>query len=126
MPLGEERVLEHFIVVQLLAERGSELLHLGVRVDEVLAQGLEEVLLAIFVILRHELREDGLERVPVLHDVPVLAENAAHRDVKLVVTRHVKLELELADLAEDVVGVARARLCHLLSDEALELLASTH
>ena len=125
VPLNEEAVIQHLIVVELLAQRGGELLHFRVGIDEELTHGLEEVLVAVILLLRHELGEHGLESVPVLHNVSVGAENAAHSNVHLVLTGHIELELQLAHLAKDVIGFTRASVSQLVIHEGLQLFTGT-
>ena len=126
MPFNEELVIQKLVVVELFAKCGSELLHVRVHVGEELAGGLEEMLTTHVLLLSDQLVEDWLEGVPVNNDVSVWAKDAAHRDVHLVLTGDVELELKLADFSEDVVCVARACIRLLLSDEVFEFLTCTH
>ena len=122
MPFDEELILKQAIVVELFAERGSELLHFRVEVDEELADRLEEVLVAIILLLSNQLREDRLKGVPVLHNVAVGTKNTLHGEEHLVLARHIQLELELAHFSEDLIRAASACVGLLLCDEVLQLL----
>ena len=97
-------------------------MHIGVEVDEELADSLEEVLVAIVLLLSDELREDRLKGVPVLHNVAMGAKNTLHGEEHLVFARHIQLELMLAHFSEDFIRAASARVSLLLCDEVLQLL----
>ena len=84
------------------------------------------MLAAHVLLLSDQLGEDWLEGVPVNNDVSVWAEDAAHRDVHLVLTGDVELELKLADFSEDVVRAARACIRLLLGNEVFEFLTCIH
>lgn len=126
MPLDEELILKQAVVIELFAKRGGELLHFRVEVAEELADGLEEVLVAIVLLLSNQLREDWLEGVPMLHNVAMGAKNALHGQEHLVLARHVQLELKLAHFSEDLIRAASARVGLLLRDEVLQLLTRLH
>jgi len=82
LPLDEELVLEHAVVVELLAKGGRELLLLWEAVDEELDDGLQQVLGAVLCVLRDQTREHLLISVPRLDNVAVgAAEDAAHGQV---------------------------------------------
>ena len=123
MPLNEELILHQAVIVKLLAKCGSKLLHLRVKVDEELADSLEEVLDAVCLFLGNQLRKYRLKGVPMLDNVAVGAENTLHRDEHLVITRHVQLELKLAHFTEDIIGATSARISFLFRDKVLELFA---
>ena len=97
-------------------------MHFHVEVDEELADGLKEVLVAIFLLLSDQLREDGLKGVPVLHNVAMGTKNALHSEEHLVLARHVQLELKLAHFSEDLIRAASSCVGLLLCDEVLQLL----
>ena len=126
MPFNEELIIKKLVVVELFAKCGSEFLHVRVHVGEELAGSLEEMLAAHVLLLSDQLVEDWLEGVPVNNDVSVWAEDAAHRDVHLVLTGDVELELKLADFSEDVVRAARACIRLLLGNEVFEFLTCIH
>ena len=94
-------------------------MHFRVEVAEELADGLEEVLVAIVLLLSNQLREDRLKGVPVLHNVAVGTKNTLHGEEHLVLARHIQLELELAHFSEDFIRAASARISLLLCDEIL-------
>ena len=123
MPFNEELILKYAVVIQLFAERGSELLHLWVKVDEILANRLPEVLVAIFLLLGDQLREDTLKSVPVLDNVAMRAKNTLHGDEHLVFACYIQLELKLAHFSHYVIWATSTRISFLLSDEVLQLLA---
>ena len=126
MPFDEELILKQTVVIELFAQRGSELLHFRVEVAEELADGLEEVLVAIVLFLGDQLREDWLKGVPMLRDVAMGTKNALHGEEHLVFARHVQLELKLAHFSEDLIRAASARVGLLLRDEVLQLLTRLH
>ena len=101
-------------------------MHFRVEVAEELADGLEEVLVAIVLFLGDQLREDWLEGVPMLHNVAMGAKNALHGEEHFVLARHVQLELKLAHFSEDLIWAASARVGLLLRDEVLQLLTRLH
>lgn len=125
MPFNEEGILKDLIVVELLAKGGRELLHLRIGIDEKLAHGLEQVLFAVFLFLRDELREHRLKSVPMLHDISMSAENTAHCYVHLVFARDIELELKLTDLTKDVISFTCARISDFIIYEGLKFFTRT-
>ena len=101
-------------------------MHFRVEVAEELADGLEEVLVAIVLLLGDQLRENWLKGVPMLHNVAMGAKNALHGEEHFVLARHVQLELKLAHFSEDLIRAASARVGLLLRNEVLQLLTRLH
>ena len=123
MPVDKELIGKKLVVVELVAESGGEFLQLGVEVDEVLASRLEQMLATVVFVLRDELFENGLEGVPMFHDVAMLTEDTLHGNENLVLSGHIELELELAHLSHDIVCGAGTLVCHLFVHECFQLLA---
>ena len=124
MPLDEEFIIKDAVIVQLLAQRNSELLLLRALVDHELNDGLEEVLQAVLFVLAHQVVEDALELVPARNNVAMGSEKTADTDVEFVLRGNVKLKLRVAHLLEHVVCLEL--LSFLLSHESFEFFTSGH
>ena len=125
MPSDEKGVFNNTVVVELLAESGSAALRLRPPIDEELDDCLQHVLLTIGLFLANQGREDRLESVPVLRDVPVRSKDTDQADVEFIFACDVQLELLLTDFTEDVIS-ADGTFSFLLGDKSRELFASGH
>ena len=123
MPLDEKLILNHAVVIELLADGRHKLLHFGVAVYEELNQPLEEVIHTCVRVLVSKVSESALVSIPMLRDVAMRAKNGAHADEHLVLACDVQLELRLANLSKDFIFTRRATQVGLfISDKGLELL----
>ena len=123
MPLDEKLILNHAVVIELLADGRHKLLHFGVAVYEELNQPLEEVIHTCVRVLVSKVSENTLVSIPMLRDVTMRAKNGAHADEHLVLACDVQLELRLANLSKDFIFTRRAAQIGLfISDKGLELL----
>ena len=122
MPLDEKLILNHAVVIELLADGRHKLLHFGVAVYEELNQPLEEVIHTCVRVLVSKVSENTLVSIPMLRDVAMRAKNGAHADEHLVLACDVQLELRLANLSKDFIFTRRATQVGLfISDKGLEL-----
>ena len=81
------------------------------------------MLSAILFILRNQLGEHTFKVIPFSDNIALSTEEGAQAYVKLVVWRHVELELLLTRLPQDIVDVDQRVVSFLIRDETIEFLA---